>query len=112
MLYNVGHRKWKTASYLIDDTGFRKSIDPIIAATASLQISTESIKNEQKQGNWMIVSEKLYKVSSFSLKIDVAIRLDRKMLGGKCATYKGCPKSAQYTKGVPKVPGLRLPLEN
>ncbi|KAH9379072.1 hypothetical protein HPB48_016497 [Haemaphysalis longicornis] len=69
---------------LIDESGFRKIIDPVLKAlNAQLVITTETVKDrvqEEAKSKREEISQSL-KNRMFSLKIDSASRLDRALLG-------------------------------
>ncbi|KAH7949152.1 hypothetical protein HPB49_005659 [Dermacentor silvarum] len=69
---------------LIDDSGFRKIIDPVLKAlSAKRAITAETVKDkvqEQAKCKREEISQTLRK-RMFSLKIDCASRLDRALLG-------------------------------
>ncbi|KAH7945724.1 hypothetical protein HPB49_014717 [Dermacentor silvarum] len=70
--------------WLIDDSGFRKIIDPVLKAlSAKRAITAETVKDkvqEQAKCKREEISQTLRK-RMFSLKIDCASRLDRALLG-------------------------------
>ncbi|KAH7970592.1 hypothetical protein HPB49_011697 [Dermacentor silvarum] len=67
---------------LIDDSGFRKRIDPVLKALSAKQaITAETVKDKvQEQTKREEISQTLRK-RMFSLKIDCVSRLDRALLG-------------------------------